>query len=286
MKINYQNTLRLGSTLALALSAAFTARADYSSTVLSQSPAAYYRLNSTEQPAVNGVTTNLGWLGTSANGTYANSPTRQLAGPFAGSFAVGFDGISQNISTPNLPDLNHTNAFSAEFWVKPATILTSGNTYIASTVDFAANRSGWYLSQDSGATFGHGSAFVVRMFNHVGATQSGEVWAAVGSTNTWYHVVLTYNGTTAALYTNGVLAMSAAVSSYFGNANSTYPFTVGSRNVNAQLYWAGQLAEVAQYTNALTLGQITSHYTTATTAPASYFSTVQADLPADRKSVV
>ena len=50
MKRNHNAVYRLGSVTALALIAAFTARADYPSTVLSQSPPIYYQLNETIRP--------------------------------------------------------------------------------------------------------------------------------------------------------------------------------------------------------------------------------------------
>src|ERR1035441_5243796 len=94
--INSRPGLSLGGAVILAMFAALPARADYQSTVLSQGPAGYWRLNETTQPAPNATTHNLGSLGASAIGTYANAPTHQLPGPFAGSLAVGLDGSSQS----------------------------------------------------------------------------------------------------------------------------------------------------------------------------------------------
>ena len=117
--INSRLRVPLGGAMILAMSAALPARADYQSTVLSQGPAGYWRLNETTQPAVVTTTANKGSLGATADGTYNNDPTRGLTGPFAGSVAVGFDGSSQSITTPYNAQLN-TTAFSVELWANPA----------------------------------------------------------------------------------------------------------------------------------------------------------------------
>ena len=68
--------VRLGSATLLALSTVIAVGADYQSTVLSQSPVGYYRLNETVQPVSNvgAYATNLGSLGSAADGTFVSSP--------------------------------------------------------------------------------------------------------------------------------------------------------------------------------------------------------------------
>lgn len=256
----------------LALAVTPPARADYQSTVVSQGPVGYWRLNETTQPQATAPAANLGSLGATANGTYNNFPTRGLPGPFTDSVAVGLNGSS--VTTPWNADLNSA-AFAVEMWVNPAQMPVFN--YIASSVHIASPRSGWYLAQDDGSTFGAGSAFVVRMFYQNGATPGIQLAAPVTVANTWYHLVLTYNGTTASLYTNGVLADSGAPLGYIGNVDSQ--LSVGSRSDNL-FYWPGQVAEVALYKTGLSAAQVANHYTTATTTPANYSTTVLADSPA------
>lgn len=257
----------------LALAASPLARADYQSTVVSQSPAGYWRLNETVQPQNSTVAANIGSLGASANGIYMNYASGGLPGPFAGSTAVSLDGASQYVSTPWVAGLNG-NPFSVEVWANLAQVPKFG--YILSSGDMASPRAGWYLAQDDGSTFNVGSAFVVRFFNQNTTTPSIQYSAPVtNAAGTWVHLVLTYNGSVGALYMNGVLITNAPAAYV---APLSAPFTVGCRSSISQ-FWPGKAAEVAMYNTALSAGRVAAHYTAGMTAPASYQATVLADSP-------
>jgi hypothetical protein len=255
--------------------AALPARADYPSTVLAQNPAGYWRLNETTTPTTSPSTANFGSL-SGADGFYTNSPSLHLPGPFAGSYAVGFDGSSQELLTPWQTGLN-PSTFSVELWLNPAQVPYSGAvSYVAASVDTASPRSGWYLAQDNGTTFGASSAFVVRMFYQHGTTNSVQLAApvtkAVGS---WYHIVLTYDGTTATLYEDGV-AVTNHTAAFVPNDDAPTTFAIRS---DLLFPWPGQMAQAAIYKGALSAARVAAHYTAATTAPATYVTTVQQDTP-------
>jgi hypothetical protein len=280
MKLNQLKTLRFGGTLLLALSAAFSARADYSSTVLSQSPAAYYRLNLTSQPAPNGTTTNYGTLGTSATGIYTNKPALQQTGPFAGSIAAGFNGINQAVLTPYQSALN-PSTFTIEAWVKPVSATVSGGlTCAASSMHSGDPRSGWLIYQsDTAANGGVGLGWNLRLYNTNSTAVSISLLAPQTNNGVWTHLVYTFDGNTVRAYINGTLVNSGVPTGtlkYVPNGDAA--FTIGTRS-DSGFAWAGQTAEVAFYSGALSGGQITTHYTTATTTPANYKTTVQADSP-------
>jgi hypothetical protein len=273
--INSRLGVSLGGAVILAMFAALPARADYQSTVLAQNPAGYWRLNETATPTASPATANFGSL-SSATGYYTNSPNLHLPGPFAGSFAVGFDGSSQELLTPWQAGLN-PSTFSIELWLNPAQVPYSGSvSYVAASVDTASPRSGWYLAQDNGSTFGANSAFVVRMFNQNGTTPSIQLAAPVTNPlGSWYHIVLTYDGTTATLYENGV-AVTNHTAAFV--ANDSYPTTFAVRS-DIAYPWPGQMAQPAIYNGALSAARVAAHYTAATTAPATYVTTVQQDTP-------
>jgi hypothetical protein len=259
-------------TVLVTVGAALPAWADYESTVLSQGPVGYWRLNETTQPQPAAPAANLGSLGSSASGDYNNYPVRGVAGPFAGSLAVGLSG-SSSVTTPWQTELN-PNTFSAEIWVNPA--IATNFAYVMSSAQIGAPRSGWYLAQDTGATFNAGSAFVVRMFYENGTTPSVQLAApAFLPVGSWYHLVLTYDGTNATLYENGI-AVTNHTATYVANASGQ--FSVGVRSDNG-FYFPGEIAEVAMYTGALSAAKVAAHYAAGTTAPATYASTVQGDSP-------
>ena len=270
--------LSLGCLLLLAVGVSQTTRADYPSTVLSQAPVAYYRLSETIKPQFS-VATNSGSLGSAADGMYSNLPSLDLPGPFTGSSSVGFDGVSQYAYTPWVAGLN-TSAFSFEIWAKPA--LVPNFAYLASSAELNSPRSGWYFAQDNGSTFGYGSAWVVRFFNTNAATPSVTLHATNSTAGVWTHLVITYDGTTAILYTNGVAAdtetttTNAAGLGYVPNVDA--PFTVGIRS-SINFEWPGQAAEAAIYPGPLTAARVAAHYAAGTSAPATYVSTILADSP-------
>ncbi|MCL4789693.1 MAG: immunoglobulin domain-containing protein [Verrucomicrobia bacterium] len=263
----------LAGAVFVALAVSPSARADYESTLVSQAPVGYWRLNETLQPQNIPGAANAGSLGASGLGNYVNFPVRGLPGPFAGSTAVGLDGGSQSVTTPWVAGLNG-NSFSVELWVNPA--IVPAFRYVASSVVMASPRSGWYLAQDDGGVFGAGNAFVVRMFNQNATVQTVQLAAPLtGPAGTWYHLVLTYDGTTAALYMNGVQVTNAPAA-YVPNVSAA--FTVGCRSDNT-FHFPGEAAEAAMYTTALSPAQVAAHYNAATTAPATYAATVLADAP-------
>jgi hypothetical protein len=260
----------------LALFAALPAHAgsQYQSAVLAQNPAGYWRLNETAQPVNSPSTANHGSL-SGADGFYTNSPSLHLPGPFTSSYAVGFDGSSQEILTPWQSGLN-PSTFSFEFWLNPAQVPYSGSVaYVASSVHTASPRSGWYFAQDNGTTFGAGSAFVVRLFNQNGTTPSVQLAAPVTKPlGSWYHIVLTYDGTTATLYEDGVAVTNYAAAFV---ANVDLPTTFACRS-DLAYRWPGQMAQAAIYNGALSAARVAAHYTAATTE-ATYVTAVQQDTP-------
>src|SRR5262249_35233090 len=133
---------RIAGVALLAASAVMPAYADYQSTVLSQNPVGYWRLNETLAPPQAVAVTNSGSLGTSANGIYSNSPTRGVAGPITGGVAVSLDGVSQSLITPYQAGLN-PNPFTFEIWANPAQVPKFA--YLASSVHTVTTRSGWYM---------------------------------------------------------------------------------------------------------------------------------------------
>jgi len=96
---------------------------------------------------------------------------------------------------------------------------------------------------------------------------NGTTWVAVSGpaivANQWAHLVGTYDGATASLYVNGVLASSRPVA-YVPNAAQRLSIGAGAtETVSGNYFFLGRLDEVAVYANALSVAQVQAHYAAA-----------------------
>lgn len=263
------------------------AMADYSNTVMSLGPVAYWQLNETN-PAPTDAATNIGTLGSSANGVYANGAVHPVAGPLAvgTSSAASFPDVNGNrVVVPYRAALATTNPFSVEFWANPNALAggDGGTMCVVSLTQFGnppgagdGTRKGWLFYQNGGAgwifrTYGTGNA-------NNSATASLPVTAGL-----WYHIVGVYDGTNSTLYVNGQQAAITAATSFVPVDVNASPFSVGNRGYGAlgNFRYNGNVGEVAYYTNILSSSEILSHYQNGTNiAPATpYQLLVQAKSP-------
>ena len=288
--------LHLKTELAAALiilAAILPARADYQSTVLSQGPVGYWRLNETTPPLVPPIfATNAGSVGAAGNGTYIAAtrgvtPGAIVSEPNEG--AVGFNGLvlSNRVRIPYQPQWNQTGPFSVEFWAKPGQSATLECP--AASVEFistpAAQRNGWLFYQGStGLSDGNGWLFRAYNTNGLASLTSAGVNISI-DTNHWYHVVGTYDGTNMNIYVDGALGTNVALNSELRqNTNSLIPLTYGARADGAAGYftYGGVIDEAAVYDVALSPAQVLAHYQAGTNAaPAKpYSQVILADAPA------
>jgi hypothetical protein len=274
----------------LAFAGALPAFADYQSTVLSQNPSAYWRLNETTVPPVPPIfAANAGSVGSAGNGTYSNGVVRGVSGALAGdaNTAAHFPQSAGNrVRIPYQPQWNQTGPFSVEFWAKPAQ--TGALACPAASVNFIATptqRDGWLIYQGD-STLGTGNGFVFRQYNSTGlANQTGVATNIAIDVTKWYHVVGTFDGTTLRIYVNGALGQSAAIAGTArANTNSAIPLAFGARSDGGSGFfeYAGDLDECAVYTSALNASQVLAHYQAGTNpAPiTAYSALVLGDAPA------
>jgi len=259
----------------LATGLAGPARADYSSTVVSQGPVGYWRLNETTPPhAPITSAANLGTLGTAENATYNGDQSfiRGYPGAIAGDTAAQLNvaASDQNIQAPFDPALSPTN-FTVEGWLAPATDVPDGGlTCALSCGHFGSPRSGWLLYQSASAPVG----WVFLMYNQQGTATSLSLAIPTNMVvGTYYHVVITFDGTTANAYVNSALVASGQPTSYVPGVDG--PFSIGARSDSA-FNWQGKADEVAFYKSVLSQSQVAAHYAAASTNAAGYSSQILA----------
>jgi len=85
-------------------------------------------------------------------------------------------------------------------------------------------------------------------------------WGTALTVNTWYHLAVTWDGSTLRLYVNGVEQANAA-SSGNGTSNTSNTFSIGRYNDGvsaASNWWDGRIDEARVYNRALTSAEIRS----------------------------
>ena len=225
---------------------------------------------------------NSGSLGAAGDGTNTAGVTLTSPGPLLapGDFAAGYGGaIGTHTTVPFNAALNPlaSSPFTVEFWANPAAD-TDNNVGPCPLFDrvTASPRSGWVFFQRAPAT-----GWNFRMYNGNGTQVGFDMTGGTNSAGTWSQVVAVWDGTSALLYCNGVLAdnTNSGAGGYVRNAGPNPILSIGSYDDGTSNPFSGLVDEMAFYPSALTAGQIAAHYTTATTdaTPGDYSALVLAD---------
>lgn len=224
------------------------------------------------------VAYNTGSLGAAANGTNADPVT---FGPGAvaagGDQAAIYNGAGgTNTSIPFQSGLNPAavNPFTIEFWANPTT--GDGDDSPVSNRISSGNRSGWAFFQRRDTDPIPGWNF--RMYNGVGSALGWDLTGGTALLGSWSHVVATWDGSAALLYVNGLLADSSNAGGLNGvyNPSGTATFFVASTDSGSP--YNGAVDEVAVYGSALSLAQVSNHFSLATTgAPGDYHLQIRND---------
>ena len=247
----------------------------YARIVVADDPVAYYRLDETA-----GSATAVDAVG-SFDGAYDNSLGDITFGISTGiphetdtaidlsdtNTVAGKGGV---VRIPYALELNPYGPWSVEAWVRPDSNDTNGNfrTVLSSLYNFNFSTAvyGWLIYQHPN---GGAGAWTLAVFNGSGGPVSisdfGHIPLIPGS---WYHLVITDNGTTIQLYVNGVAGsanLSVAGSGFIPNGINGDPTVgaaaevLGQRSDLAFNGFSGGMDEVAFYNHALTPQQITAH---------------------------
>jgi len=247
--------------------------ANYPSTILADNPVAYYQLQepsgslTVADSSINAVVGNVIYV------TQADNVTvyPQLGVPGIDSNSVQLatsTGIGQgNIDIPFTAAVNPTLSdgitgapFSAELWAIATTQPSGYDVPLDDSCNFSQpppwnNSCGWNFYQ----TPGPGSTWSFSLRPNPGLVFGGPA-VSVGA---WTHLVLTYDGTNAILYVNGVAAITHGVPQYLAN-NGTSDMLIGEGPNTGQNPFDGYVSQVAIYNYALSMTQVTNHYAVGT----------------------
>lgn len=253
---NYRQTIPLAVLAAITLIGGSSVAAEtYVNTVLNDKPIAYYRLE--ELPGAV-IAQDSGPVGLFPGAYGYSGLYPELGQPGIDTNSISLSAAQTAAVTAGYyTDLNPQGPFSFEIWVRPTSVPTGGD-YRCPIGNFGGwgtgggSGSGWYVYQ----TPGPGSTLAFIMAH-------SPVWISTDySLFKWYHLVGTYDGTSASFYVNGVqIGSPQAATGWL--ANPAQPLAFGQR-ADGYGYWDGNLDEVAIYTNALTLAQVQTHYQVGT----------------------
>jgi len=257
------NKILLPFAVALAMAVVSTARAaDYPTTILADNPSAYYRFE--ELP---GATTAADSSSNDIPATiYPNNESifPELGEPGIDTNSILFNGGTKSDfafvdvpSSGNIIPLNSDNSpapFSCELWVQP----TGQPVSYSVPIEVAQYPNGWNIYV-SGADANGGTSYFY--LNLPGVLFQGFPDFPISFPSQWYHLVVTYNGSSFMFYINDV-AHGPYTATYTPAAGSDAH--IGSGQGVGWYPFIGGVDEVAFYTNALTAAQIQTHYQVGT----------------------
>ena len=170
--------------------------------------------------------------GTLVNGVGYNS---------ANGGSLVFDGTNDRVTISNtIPSLSN---FTIELFMQTSLLDGSQDIFFDQffSLRFEINSNKYRIHLGSGSRW----AFIT----HVGNTTL--------STNTWYHSVWSWNGTTSALYLNGV---SDGTMTYSAASSGTGDITLGQHTPDTSYNWNGRISNIRIYNRALTASEIQQNF--------------------------
>jgi hypothetical protein len=199
----------------------------------------YWRLDETSGQAIDVA-------GGGNNGTNT-SVTQGVAGKI--NTAYSYNGSPSGTLMTNAPNLSFSTSGSLSAWVQIPAIHTGDvNSYYFGAIvckeNHVTDKNGYYIFYDS-----YFNTFVGELANGTSA-QSFSFSGVTVTTNTWIHLVVTWNGTTITTYMNGSHALS--VPETVTPVSNVYPFSIGYQAATNAEYYRGPIDEVGSWNRALT----------------------------------
>jgi len=237
----------------------------YVSTVLSDNPVGFWRLDEATGPNALDLT------GKGHTGTYAaTGVSYRQAGPMTydpNDACVFFDGASGCVTIPQGGDFPSV-PYSIECWILQSTPTVGPIIEFGSTATWGTHLWEWPNPGD--------------LYLNPCISSMGSVNCAACLTQTasmiWHHIAATYDGATARIYADGLQVGAVAGSGTVVNGGCQNPINFAHRPMSGQVYWwAGRLDDVSLYATALSTARIKAHYQAGVAR--NYFGRVRSDAP-------
>lgn len=215
---------------------------DYRQTVLQDNPLSYWPLSETSGL----VAHDFGMTGT--HGTIVGGVTLNQEGPLKADSATAalFNGTTGEVTFGVVPGLS--GSVSMEAWVHSSAWSASHEILVV------LHSAGTYISINNGNAF---ASFVIS-----GVQRTFDSGYAL-TTNTWHHVVATYDGSNIRIYVDGVLR---GTSGAFAGTNNAAVAGILGAFYGGVLRLSGTLTQAAAYATALNATRILAHYDAALNA--------------------
>lgn len=234
----------------------------YQQEVLKDLPVAYWRLRDAAGPFA-----GLSLYTEPAAPITGGVTPANLAGPITGEGgnAPLFNGTSGQLTVPTfapIDTLSNPYAWTFEAWMRPNLSPGTGYRTVVTREYVVAN-----TSVPGSICFGNPSAFGTGLVNTNDCLVMGfynGTWRLVTdgvalALNTWYHVAVTWDGTTIRAYKNGAMIASAAPGSAV-IPTTGFRTMIGVDWTNGVNWFPGHIAEVAIYPSALSADRLAKHY--------------------------
>lgn len=228
----------------------------YPSQVRQDAPSNWWRLGEASGTTVAADTAGSD-QGTYASGSMPGQSDPRLAD--ADATAATFNGTSYNVSAPDTPTTEMSNAepFSVEAWVKISS--TGFIQPILSKLSNSSALTGWEFGIYQGTPY-------LLLINNWPSNAIDVTTTNTITTGTWHLLTVTYDGSSKAagvgFYVDGTAAAKTTfVDTLSATSVSTAPITLGERP-SGPWYLTGEMADVSIYPNlTLSSSRVAAHYT-------------------------
>lgn len=172
------------------------------------------------------------------DGILVNGAEAGVPGQVGGAFSL--DGVDDSVEIANNPVFDVTNALTLEAWIKLTTLKVDQKIFSHIT----SYEMGIYNEK-------------LELIPNESVVHRQVPGGTVLQTDTWYHVVTTWDGVRITSYVNGELDRSVAFNDPLDAGISS--FNIGSES-GGVINFAGHIDEAAFYIRALTAEEVQEHY--------------------------